>query len=57
MEQQIRALSGVLGKAERVAALTGAGINLEETLNSGMMDFVLLGKSGEILPKLLEHWT
>jgi hypothetical protein len=27
------------------------------TPDSGMMDFVLLGKSGEILPKLLEHWT
>jgi len=25
--------------------------------NSGMMDFMLLGKSGEILPKLLDHWT
>jgi len=34
-----------------------AEINLEETPNSGMMDFVLMGKSGEILPKLLEHWT
>jgi NAD-dependent deacetylase len=34
-----------------------AEINLEETPNSGMMDFLLLGKSGEILPKLLEHWT
>ena len=34
-----------------------AEINLEETPNSGMMDFVLLGKSGEILPKLLEPWT
>jgi len=34
-----------------------AEVNLEETPNSGMMDFVLLGKSGEILPKLLEHWT
>ena len=33
-----------------------AEINLEETPNSGMMDFVLLGKSGEILPKLLENW-
>jgi NAD-dependent deacetylase len=31
-----------------------AEINLEETPNSGMMDLVLLGKSGEILPKLLE---
>lgn len=34
-----------------------AEINLEETPNSGMMDFVLLGKSGEILPRLLEPWT
>jgi len=57
MEQQIKALRDALVKAERVAALTGAEITLEETPNSGMMDFVLLGKSGEILPKLLEHWT
>jgi len=57
MEQQIKALRDALVKAERVAALTVAEINLEETPNSGMMDFVLLGKSGEILPKLLEHWT
>jgi NAD-dependent deacetylase len=34
-----------------------AEINLEETSNSGMMDIVLLGKSGEILPKLLEDWA
>ena len=34
-----------------------AEINLEETPNSGMMDIVLLGKSGEILPRVLEHWT
>jgi len=34
-----------------------AEVNLEETPNSGIMDFVLLGKSGEILPKLLEQWT
>lgn len=34
-----------------------AEINLEATPNSGMMDFVLLGKSGEILPRLLEDWT
>lgn len=34
-----------------------AEINLEKTPSSGMMDFVLLGKSGEILPKLLEYWT
>jgi len=34
-----------------------AEINLEATPNSGMMDIVLLGKSGEILPKLLEDWA
>jgi NAD-dependent protein deacetylase/lipoamidase len=34
-----------------------AEINLEETPNSEMMDMVLLGKSGEILPKLLEDWA
>ena len=34
-----------------------AEINLEKTPSSGGMDFVLLGKAGEILPKLLEHWT
>lgn len=33
-----------------------AEINLEETPNSAMMDFCLLAKSGEILPKLLENW-
>jgi hypothetical protein len=27
------------------------------TPNSGMMDVVLFGKSGEILPKLLGPWT
>jgi NAD-dependent SIR2 family protein deacetylase len=60
MEERIKALREALIKAERVAALTGAvvaEINLEETPNSGMMDFVLMGKSGEILPKLLEQWT
>jgi NAD-dependent deacetylase len=41
----------------RDAGAVVAEINLEETPNSGMMDFVLRGKSGEILPKLLEHWT
>jgi NAD-dependent deacetylase len=34
-----------------------AEINLEKTPNSGIMDYVLLGKSGAILPKLLEQWT
>jgi hypothetical protein len=31
-------------------------INLERTPNSDLMDFVLLGKAGEILPKLVEAW-
>jgi hypothetical protein len=53
MEQKLKALREALGKAKRVVA----EINLEETLNSGMMDFVLRGQSGEILPKLLEHCT
>jgi NAD-dependent deacetylase len=42
-------------EAKEAGALV-AEINLEETPNSGMMDFVLLGKSGEILPKLMEPW-
>ena len=37
------------------AGAVEAEINIEETPNSGMMDFVLLGKSEEILPKLREH--
>jgi NAD-dependent deacetylase len=43
-------------EAKETGALV-AEINLEETPNSGMMDFVLLGKSGEILPKLMEAWS
>ena len=53
MQEQIKALRDALVKAKRVVA----EINLEATPNSGMMDIVLLGKSGEILPKLLEDWT
>jgi NAD-dependent deacetylase len=41
----------------KAAGAVVAEVNLEETPNSGMMDMVLLGKSGEILPKLLEHGT
>jgi NAD-dependent deacetylase len=33
-----------------------AEINVEETPNSRMMDFVLLGKAGEIVPKLVADW-
>jgi len=39
----------------KAAGAVVAEINLEKTPNSGIMDFVLLGKSGDILPKLLEH--
>jgi NAD-dependent deacetylase len=31
-------------------------INLEKTPQSGSMDFTLLGKAGEIVPRLLENW-
>ncbi len=31
-------------------------INLERTPNSDLMDFVLLGKAGEIVPKFVEGW-
>ena len=33
-----------------------AEINLERTPNSDLMDFVLLGKAGKIVPKLVENW-
>jgi len=31
-------------------------INLERTPNSNPIDFVLIGKAGEIVPKLVEDW-
>ena len=34
-----------------------AEINLERTPNSDFMDVVLLGKAGEIVPKLVEEWA
>ncbi|MBW1784248.1 MAG: NAD-dependent deacylase [Deltaproteobacteria bacterium] len=34
-----------------------AEINLERTPNSNLMDVVLLGKAGEILPRLVEGWA
>ena len=34
-----------------------AEINLERTPNSDLMDVVLLGKAGEIVPKLVEEWA
>jgi NAD-dependent deacetylase len=43
-------------EAKRSGALT-AEINLERTDNSGFMDFVLQGKAGETVPRLLEGWT
>lgn len=43
-------------EAKRAGALV-AEINLERTPNSGFMDIVLLGKAGEIVPRLLEGWS
>ncbi|MCF8145562.1 MAG: hypothetical protein K9N21_16740 [Deltaproteobacteria bacterium] len=34
-----------------------AEINLERTPNSDLMDIVLTGKAGEILPGLVEGWA
>jgi NAD-dependent deacetylase len=34
-----------------------AEINLERTPNSDLMDIVLIGKAGEILPGLVEGWA
>ncbi|MDQ1333782.1 MAG: NAD-dependent protein deacylase [Thermodesulfobacteriota bacterium] len=34
-----------------------AEINLEKTPNSDLMDIVILGKAGEILPRLVEGWA
>jgi NAD-dependent deacetylase len=38
------------------AGATVAEINVEETPNSRMMDFVLRGKAGDIVPKLVTDW-
>jgi len=32
-------------------------INIERTPNSDLMDFVLIGKAGEIVPRLVETWA
>ena len=32
-------------------------IHMERTSNSDLMDFVLLGKAGKILPSLVEGWV
>ena len=34
-----------------------AEINLEKTPHSHFMDFALLGKAGEIVPRLVEDWA
>jgi NAD-dependent deacetylase len=44
-----------LAMEAKEAGAVVAEINLEKTPNSEMMDFVLQGKSGQILPKLLEN--
>ena len=40
----------------RIAHCSPAEINLETTPHSHLMDFSLLGKAGEIVPKLMEGW-
>ena len=50
-----------LATPEAFAAKSGgalvAEINLERTPNSDLMDFVLIGKAGEIVPRLVETWA
>jgi NAD-dependent deacetylase len=43
-------------EAKRAGALV-AEINLETTPHSGFMDFTLLGRAGEIVPRLTENWS
>ena len=42
-------------EAKRGGAVV-AEINIEQTPHSGFMDLVLLGKAGDIVPKLVENW-
>jgi NAD-dependent deacetylase len=42
-------------EAKRGGAVV-AEINVERTPHSGFMDFVFLGKAGDIVPKLVENW-
>jgi NAD-dependent deacetylase len=42
-------------EAKRAGALV-AEINIERTPHSDKLDFSLLGKAGEIVPKLVENW-
>jgi len=58
MEKEMGELRKTLKKADRVSVLTGAGIsaeiNLEKTPHTHLMDFSLLGKAGDIVPKVVE---
>jgi NAD-dependent deacetylase len=45
-----------LAMAARRAGALVAEINLESTPDSEFMDIVLLGKAGEVVPRLLEGW-
>ena len=58
MEKEIGELRKTPRKTDRVPVLTGAGIsaeiNLEKTPHSHLMDFSLLGKAGDIVPKVVE---
>lgn len=61
MEKEIRELRKTLRKADRVSVLTGAGISAEidseKPPHTHLMDFSLLGKAGDIVPKVVEGWA
>jgi NAD-dependent deacetylase len=40
----------------KTGGATLAEINLEKTPHSHFMDFSLLGKAGDLVPKLLRNW-
>jgi NAD-dependent deacetylase len=51
----VQPAASLASEAKQAGAVV-AEINVEETPNSSMMDFVLLGKAGEIVPKLVADW-
>jgi hypothetical protein len=51
----MRAVREVLIEAKAAGAVV-AEVNIEETPQSVSMNPTLLGKAGEILPKLMENW-
>jgi NAD-dependent deacetylase len=52
---QVQPAASLALEAKSAGAIV-AEINLESTPHSHIMDFSLLGKAGEIVPKLVEDW-